>query len=42
MFSYVDNNGDKKINEADKTMIGNPNPDFTFGLSFSIAAMERL
>jgi TonB-dependent starch-binding outer membrane protein SusC len=32
---YVDNNGDKKINEADKTMIGNPNPDFTFGLSFS-------
>lgn len=30
---YVDANEDGVISEKDKTMIGNPNPDFTFGLS---------
>jgi TonB-dependent starch-binding outer membrane protein SusC len=30
---YVDVNGDHKIDENDKTMIGKPSPDFTFGLS---------
>jgi len=30
---YVDVTNDGKIDENDKTMIGNPNPDFTFGLS---------
>jgi len=34
---YVDVNGDGTITEADKTMIGNPNPDFTFGLSFGFS-----
>ncbi|HEY9048314.1 MAG TPA: TonB-dependent receptor [Ohtaekwangia sp.] len=33
---YVDVNGDGVIDEKDKTMIGNPNPKYTFG--FSIAA----
>lgn len=28
---YVDQNGDGVINDADKTIIGNPNPDFTYG-----------
>lgn len=31
---YVDVNGDKKIDENDKTIIGKPTPDFTFGLTF--------
>lgn len=29
---FVDKNGDGDITDADKTIIGNPNPDFTFGL----------
>ncbi|HEY9044648.1 MAG TPA: TonB-dependent receptor, partial [Ohtaekwangia sp.] len=33
---FVDENGDGVIDEKDKTMIGNPNPKYTFG--FSIAA----
>jgi outer membrane receptor protein involved in Fe transport len=33
---FVDVNGDGVIDEKDKTMIGNPNPKYTFG--FSIAA----
>jgi TonB-linked SusC/RagA family outer membrane protein len=31
---FVDFNGDGTISEADRTMIGNPNPDYTVGLSF--------
>lgn len=34
---YVDVNGDGMINENDKTMIGNPNPDYTFGLSLGMS-----
>jgi len=30
---YADLNGDGKIDELDKTTIGNPHPDFTFGFS---------
>lgn len=32
---FVDRNGDGIINDADRTMIGDPNPDFTFGLSLN-------
>lgn len=32
---YVNTNGDDKIDVADKTKIGNPNPDFTYGFSLS-------
>ncbi|MEO8238039.1 MAG: TonB-dependent receptor [Flavobacterium sp.] len=32
---YVNTNGDNKIDAADKTSIGNPNPDFTYGFSLS-------
>jgi TonB-linked SusC/RagA family outer membrane protein len=32
---YQDINNDGKISDADKTMVGNPNPDFTFGFSLS-------
>jgi TonB-linked SusC/RagA family outer membrane protein len=30
---YVDTNKDGEISEADKTIIGDPHPDFTFGLT---------
>ena len=30
---FIDRNGDQKIDESDKTMIGDPNPDYTVGLS---------
>ena len=33
---FVDKNGDGKINEADKTMIGDPNPDYTVGLNINL------
>lgn len=32
---YVDTNGDGAINQNDKTEIGNPNPDVTYGFSLS-------
>uniref|UniRef100_A0AB33JB42 TonB-dependent receptor n=1 Tax=Prevotella sp. GTC17259 TaxID=3236795 RepID=A0AB33JB42_9BACT len=35
-FIYEDVNKDGKITEADRTYIGNPNPDFTFGLNNTI------
>ena len=34
---YVDTNKDGLINEEDKTMIGNPNPDYNLGLSINLA-----
>lgn len=33
---YVDSNNDGVIDANDRTMIGNPHPDFTLGLSFNI------
>lgn len=35
-LKFTDVNGDGEITTADRTMIGNPTPDFTYGLSFSI------
>lgn len=35
-FNFVDINSDGKITEADKTYIGDPNPDFTFGLGNTV------
>lgn len=32
-YRYKDNNGDGSITEADKAIIGDPNPDFIYGLS---------
>jgi len=32
---YVDRNNNGVIDEGDRTMIGNPNPDYTFGFSVS-------
>lgn len=32
---WVDTNGDGQINDADKTIIGNPSPDFTYGINAS-------
>ena len=31
-YKFVDINKDNKIDENDKTIIGNPFPDFTFGM----------
>jgi TonB-linked SusC/RagA family outer membrane protein len=33
---YVDQNGDGTINDKDKTNIGDPNPDFTFGFNLAL------
>lgn len=33
---YVDLNGDGVINDKDKTEIGDPNPDYTFGLNLTV------
>lgn len=32
---YIDQNNDGKISDADKVMVGDPNPDFIYGLSFN-------
>jgi len=36
-IKYVDLNGDGIVNELDKTVIGNPNPDFTYGITNTFA-----
>lgn len=33
---FIDRNGDGIIDARDKTKIGDPNPDFTFGMSFNL------
>jgi TonB-dependent starch-binding outer membrane protein SusC len=33
---YADINGDGVINESDKTMLGNPNPKYTFGFNLQL------
>lgn len=35
-LKYKDLNGDKIINDGDKTMIGNPTPDFTYGINATL------
>ena len=35
-LKFVDLNGDGKLGEEDRTMIGNPHPDFTFGLTLLV------
>ncbi len=35
-FKVADINGDGKITDADRTIIGNPHPDFTYGLSLNL------
>lgn len=35
-LKFVDMNGDGKIDEDDKTEVGNPHPDLTMGLSFNV------
>lgn len=32
-FKYADINGDKKIDAGDRTIIGDPNPDFSYGIN---------
>ncbi|MDB5268802.1 MAG: hypothetical protein JWP58_1842 [Hymenobacter sp.] len=34
---FKDLNGDGKITDADRTFIGNPNPDFTYGLNNTVS-----
>ncbi len=34
-FKYADLNGDNQITDADRMYIGNPNPDFTYGINLS-------
>lgn len=35
-FKYADINGDKKITPDDRTIIGDPNPDFSYGLNIAL------
>jgi hypothetical protein len=34
-FIFMDLNGDNKIDENDKTYIGNPNPDYMYSLNMA-------
>lgn len=36
-LKFVDVDGDQQITTADRTMIGNPTPDFTYGLSLGVS-----
>lgn len=36
-FKYMNLNGDNQISEADKTIIGDPNPDFTASLALNLS-----
>ena len=36
-FKYADINNDGEINDDDRTIIGNPHPDFTYGVNLNIA-----
>ncbi|MEO6000652.1 MAG: TonB-dependent receptor [Chitinophagaceae bacterium] len=35
-FRYKDINGDNKINADDRTFLGSPNPDFTYGVNLGV------
>lgn len=34
-FRYVDQNGDNNITDEDRVLLGNPNPDFTYGFTLN-------
>jgi len=34
--NFVDTNGDKEIDEKDRVVVGDPNPDFTYGFNTSL------
>ncbi len=36
-FQFEDINGDGRITDKDRTFIGNPNPDFTYGLNLKVS-----
>ena len=36
-LKYKDLNNDNKIDDQDRTMIGNPTPDFTYGLNINLS-----
>jgi TonB-dependent starch-binding outer membrane protein SusC len=36
VFKFKDVNGDGRINASDRTIIGNPHPDFTYGLNVNL------
>ncbi len=36
-LNFIDSNGDGVKNDSDRTIIGNPHPDFTFGLNTNFA-----
>ena len=36
VFKFKDVNGDGRINASDRTVIGNPHPDFTYGLNLNL------
>lgn len=36
VFKFKDVNGDGKINASDRTIIGNPHPDFTYGVNVNL------
>ncbi len=35
-FKYADTNGDNRITAADRVFLGNPNPDFSYGLNVGL------
>ena len=35
-FRYADTNGDNQITDEDRTFLGDPNPDFTYGLNIEV------
>jgi TonB-linked SusC/RagA family outer membrane protein len=35
-FRYADTNGDNQVTDADRTFLGNPNPDFTYGINLEV------
>ncbi len=35
LFNYIDQNGDGEINNDDRVILGNPYPDFTYGLTMN-------
>jgi TonB-linked SusC/RagA family outer membrane protein len=37
MFNFVDQNGDGQVNNSDRVILGNPYPDFFYGLSTSFS-----